>query len=591
MEVKQDDDLEQHQGNNDDDGDDEQDVEAESLMSESSHQFAPKTINSAIGQLASEFGISRQGWAWIPQQLGSRFKYPLMLLLFAGLMMAACDWANLHVDFYIGESKSTTPTSTEPQSSKKNPQSTNTNTTNNDASATALAPTSPTPTALPPVSQAPSLSTAPPTLPTPVDPSMLPHYKINDATVTLDPIIDHPWVRYHLDPKNTSFEKPKVRLVLTDFGWNHPDATKGLSYSRCKRSRELLQGYIDHPHFDPTFQWTHHLDHRDNIDTDPEVQTIVLMDLESCFESNYPSYTGGGPNANSDLMGGRAYEAVPDDRPPCWFYEDCFPYIQQVLESPIMLAEGGSNDGHMIYIDCAGHWKWDERYPMTVRHVNLTTPQLSFVSQSVTYQKIREDSDMGLPPPAVHPIKLETDEINDIRTCQSEDPNHRYFYFSFIGHDRKDDSPRVELFRLSNDRDILLMETEAFNQKYHGGHTFDAVTRRSRFSATPRGDCLFSYRFHEVLSAGAIPVVHADGWVLGFRKELVDWTKCAVVIPEKDIPKTLDILRNITEEKRCEMRQYCWDIYTKYLSTPSGTVVGIVDSVLAMKAQKALDAK
>jgi len=554
----------------DDVEEDENDTEAESLIVTSQSAASPK---SAMKQLASEFKID---FDWAPLLL-RKFKYPLILLIISGLVVIVSDWANVHVNVHIELHKgSGTPTA---ESSTKSSQSTNISTTDLSSSdpASKLPMTMPV---LPTHTVAPS--TLAPALP-PVDPNTLPYYKINDPTIELDKAIDHPWVRYHIDSARN--EKPKLRLVLTDFGWNHPDTTDGLSYFRTKRSRELLQGYLDHPYFDPTFRWTEHLTTPSDIDTDPSVQTIILMDLESCFENNYPFYTGTSPRANADLEGGRAFKSVPNDPSPCYFYDDCYPYMEQVLQSPIM-AQG---DGHFIFIDCTGHWTWDERFPMTVRHANLTTTQLSFVSISVTYEKIREDSDMGLPPPAIHPIQLKADEIRDIRTCQSEDSDHRYFYLSFIGADRKDDSPREELFKLSNDRDVLLMKTNDFNKKYQGGHTFDEVSRRSRFAATPRGDCLFSYRFHEVLSAGAIPVVYADGWVLGFRKELVDWTKCAVVIPENDIAKTLDILRGISDEKRCEMRNYCYDIYTKYLSTPAGTIVGIVDSVLAMKAQRKLD--
>jgi hypothetical protein len=71
---------------------------------------------------------------------------------------------------------------------------------------------------------------------------------------------------------------------------------------------------------------------------------------------------------------------------------------------------------------------------------------------------------------------------------------------------------------------------------------------------------------------------------LPFRNELVDWTKCAVVIPEKDTPQTLEILRKITDQERCHMRQECYRIYQKYMENTDRNIDGLVDSVLARNA-------
>lgn len=53
-------------------------------------------------------------------------------------------------------------------------------------------------------------------------------------------------------------------------------------------------------------------------------------------------------------------------------------------------------------------------------------------------------------------------------------------------------------------KDIRLDGGDSYN---YGG-----ILKESHFGAASRGGNQFSYRFSEVLSAGAVPVVYADGW-------------------------------------------------------------------------------
>jgi len=103
---------------------------------------------------------------------------------------------------------------------------------------------------------------------------------------------------------------------------------------------------------------------------------------------------------------------------------------------------------------------------------------------------------------------------------------------------------------------------------------------QSKFAAAPHGDRLFSFRFAEILSAGAIPVVYADGWVLPFTKELKgfhNWKDYMVVIPENRANETLNILGTISPEKRCKMRQKAWEFFNKYMKSTSGILGGTLD--------------
>ncbi|GKY97190.1 hypothetical protein MPSEU_000677400 [Mayamaea pseudoterrestris] len=120
---------------------------------------------------------------------------------------------------------------------------------------------------------------------------------------------------------------------------------------------------------------------------------------------------------------------------------------------------------------------------------------------------------------------------------------------------------------------------EQFEKTSNGGVSFMDDIVQSQFSAVPRGDNLFSYRFTEVLSAGAIPIILADGWVLPFSERLVSWESCAVMVPEDQVFQLPFILRAMSVEEQCQRRKTCYDIYRKYMATTEGTIQGILDGL------------
>jgi hypothetical protein len=60
---------------------------------------------------------------------------------------------------------------------------------------------------------------------------------------------------------------------------------------------------------------------------------------------------------------------------------------------------------------------------------------------------------------------------------------------------------------------------------------YQALLQQPIFAFVPRGDCLFSYRFLEVISFGCIPIVLADGWILPFDR-IIRWDGQALHLPE-----------------------------------------------------------
>ena len=93
---------------------------------------------------------------------------------------------------------------------------------------------------------------------------------------------------------------------------------------------------------------------------------------------------------------------------------------------------------------------------------------------------------------------------------------------------------------------------------------------RSRFSLCPTSieDGVIRYRVYEALSAGTIPVVIGDGSVLPMS-ELIDWDRCALIIPEADVDNTDGYIREAID---CNWfgqaeRQYAIDVWNTLLTS------------------------
>lgn len=71
---------------------------------------------------------------------------------------------------------------------------------------------------------------------------------LNDKTLMWDSSVDRVWMR-----TNQHVERPPAVLTLTNLYWNHRNQPyRGLKNFRTKRTRELIEGVINHPWFDPT---------------------------------------------------------------------------------------------------------------------------------------------------------------------------------------------------------------------------------------------------------------------------------------------------------------------------------------------------
>ena len=403
-------------------------------------------------------------------------------------------------------------------------------------------------------------------------------YTLNDRSLHLSPYVDYRWLHNgdflpasSATNSNTNMIKqPKLKIVLTDFGWNHPDPVEGLTFPRTLRSRELVQGIVHHSHFDPTFQWS-----RDshNLTTlqhqNYPVQLVVFLDVETCMESNYPFYSKGSA-ANQDVTHKRDTYGGGNHNLCLQMTNESCPYIDRVLKSPLFVALG--SNAKLIVIECRGHGP-----DPVFRQTDQLSSQLSLATISSTPNQVLRHSDMGLPPPAVNPARLTHTQRSKILSCDGEEDDqafgngHRFNYYitCVASLQRGLTLTRRELYQtLHNPAEgRILMQPGPFRNQYP--HLdYHKIIQESIFSATPLGDNLFSYRFTEVLSSGAIPVLLADGWVLPFHPLLVDWNECVVMVPETRINETLHILQAISPKQRCRMRRKCYEMYTRYMANP-----------------------
>lgn len=406
---------------------------------------------------------------------------------------------------------------------------------------------------------------------------------IHDETLNWDPYVQRLWLDE--DRRQT---RPPGMILLTNYAWNQPNQTQGMKISRGIRETELLTGVINHPWFHPTL-WEDWLTGKvTEKDFPANTRFYVFSDIDQCMDSNYPTY-GGGNEKNLD--GSHNRSVVYRSTREIYSVSRVQMHVRrfnEALNSTVMTE---------IHFNCGG---WG--IPGTSDEFNRKNgtssgwDHLSIASLSSLISVVHEGRDQGLPPPAPKPALLTPSQLQDVETCEAE--IKRRFYVTYAGNLR---SGRNEVFHqrfggargsylpLNDNQRIFVARphiTTEFSKSVMSNYSYEDMLRQTVFALAPRGDNKFSYRFTEIMSAGAIPVVHADDWVWPFRPELVDWTKCAVNLPEKDAGRTTtDYLDAISVEQRCLMRKECLRIYQTYMATPVKIIDGLVQG-LELVAQR-----
>ena len=128
--------------------------------------------------------------------------------------------------------------------------------------------------------------------------------------------------------------------------------------------------------------------------------------------------------------------------------------------------------------------------------------------------------------------------------------------FSFLGRDSS--AVRLALFRQRMQRDDVLVqnttsEFEAFGpekaEKMGKSRRYVETLEQSKFALCPRGVGPASLRLFEAMSLGVAPIILSDDWI--FPKG-PDWSKCALLVPEREVPR-LEEIASENEDRYREM--------------------------------------
>lgn len=116
-------------------------------------------------------------------------------------------------------------------------------------------------------------------------------------------------------------------------------------------------------------------------------------------------------------------------------------------------------------------------------------------------------------------------------------------------------------------RRMMLSTKEAVNcyitEKGHPLNTYCNILGRSVFTLCPRGFGQSSFRIAEALQYGSIPVYISDEFIIPHN---MDFNKYGVIIDEKDVDKTMDILLSIPKEQIEAKQLILADTYEKHFT-------------------------
>jgi hypothetical protein len=373
------------------------------------------------------------------------------------------------------------------------------------------------------------------------------------------------------------------QITFTNIGWFHPDPSVAKTTQRSLAAKYFMEAVLTHERFNASL-WTT----SDSVQHNHE-PILAFLDFDACGLLHWP-YFGGDYSINNDLDHGRHAGSS--------LGEVCS-MIDKALESPSLQHH---EDSRLVVISC-NEWQ---------PHGNVTDHCLSHSRNETLYKKLvvghldaRYDTvhsnDFGLPPWPVKQVHMSEEQITNLRNCKE-----RQIELSFKGRYRNNFPEFSEYFseikeefeshNKTNNGQYLIefgvthYEESPWDNAWNGkvirptpkenqtAEMYYSWIMNSTFCPTPRGDDLYSVRFSEVMSAGCIPIVYANGWVLPYNSEIVkDWHSMVVLIPQSEVNTTKQVIDSISKEDRCRMQNNVYDFFQKYVQDSAGRLRAILE--------------
>ncbi|CAL4082003.1 unnamed protein product, partial [Meganyctiphanes norvegica] len=267
-------------------------------------------------------------------------------------------------------------------------------------------------------------------------------------------------------------------------------------------------------------------------------------------------------------------------------------YVRNMPPRVHRLALWNDGQNHIIFNLYSGTW------PDYTEDLGFDVEKAILAKASISIENFRSGFDISLP--LFHKTHPEKGGENGFLAANAFPGTKKYLlafkgkrYVYGIGSET-----RNSLYHLHNKRDIVLVTTCKhggswkehkdercdFDNMQYDKYDYEVLLRNSTFCLVPRGRRLGSFRFLEVLQAGCIPVLLANGWELPFS-EVINWGQAAIWADERLLLQVPDMLRSINSSQILWMRQQSQVLWNQYFSS----VEKIIHSTLEIVKERVVE--
>ncbi|XP_013413641.1 exostosin-1a isoform X1 [Lingula anatina] len=261
-------------------------------------------------------------------------------------------------------------------------------------------------------------------------------------------------------------------------------------------------------------------------------------------------------------------------------------YVKNIPDKIAKLSHWNEGRNHVIFNLYSGTW------PDYVQDQDFDIGYAILAKASISVQIFRPGFDISFP--LFHKELAAKGVEKGTLGSLAVPPNTQYTlafkgkrYLTGIGSES-----RNSLYHLHNGKDMILLTTCKHGKGWkvlqdercpHDNEIYDkydykVLLNNSTFCLVPRGRRLGSFRFIEVLQAGCIPVLLANGWELPFS-DVIDWNKAVVWGDERLLLQVPSIVHSISDADILAFRQqtqFLWETYFSSVDSMVQTVLEIL---------------